>query len=108
MGSLVDKLYELDCELNPTEYASAACEQRSEMDLWHQRLGHLNGQQLPDIAQKQLATGITLPKTMRLSFCEGCVEGKMHWTPFKSADGYHSRRKLHLIHSDVCGPIQTD
>ena len=35
MGSLVDKLYELDCELNPTEYASAACE--SEIDLWYQQ-----------------------------------------------------------------------
>lgn len=44
MGSLVGKLYQLDCEPAPTENASAAREQRNNVDLWHQRLGHLNGQ----------------------------------------------------------------
>ena len=70
MGSLVGKLYQLDCEPAPVEDASAVCERRNNMDLWHQRLGHLNGQRLSDIAQDELATGIKLPKAMKLSFCE--------------------------------------
>ena len=77
MGSLVGKLYQLDCEPAPVEDASVVCERRNDVDLWHQRLGHLNGQRLSDIAQNELATGIKLPKAMKLSFCEGCVEGKL-------------------------------
>ena len=87
MGSLVDKLYQLDCEPVISECASTVCEEGNDLDLWHQRLGHLNGQQLSDIAKKGLATGISLPTTAKLSFCEGCVEGKMHRKPFKSARG---------------------
>ena len=67
----------------------------------------LNGQ-LSDISQKQLATGITLPNTMMLSFCDGCIVGKMHRIPLKSVGCCHSKRKLYLVHSDVCGPMQTD
>lgn len=87
MDSLVDKLYQLDCEPVVSECASTVCEEGNDLDLWHQRLGHLNGQQLSDIAKKGLATGISLPITAKLSFCEGCVEGKMHRKPFKSARG---------------------
>ena len=108
MGSLIDKLYQLDCEPAVGERASAACEQRKDADLWHQRLGHLNGQQLDEIVRKELATGIKFPKTTRLSFCEGCVEGKMHRKPFKSRRDSHSIRKLQLVHSDVCGPMQAE
>ena len=105
MASLTGKLYHLHCKLVSSipEQASAACE--LEVDLWHQRLGHLNAQHLKDIAQKELATGIKLPKETTLSFCKGCVEGKMHR---KSVGGNCSTRKLQLVHSDVCGPMQTE
>ena len=35
MGSLVDKLYQLDCEPVSSEYASVASEQECDLDLWH-------------------------------------------------------------------------
>ena len=108
MGSLVDKLYHLDCEPVSVEHASVTCEQRKDVNLWHQRLGHLNERRLNDIAKKELATGIELPKMTRMSFCEGCVEGKMHRKPFKSVGDVRSVRKLQLVHSDVCGPMQTE
>ena len=47
-----------------------------------------------------------LPKEIQLSFCEDCVEGKMHCQPFKSVgESHRSSRKLQLVHSDVCGPM---
>lgn len=107
MGSLVGKLYQLDCEPAPVEDVSVVCERSNDMDLWHQQLGHLNGQRLSDIAQNKLATGIKLPKAMKLSLCEGCVEGKMHRKPFKSVGDIRPTRKLQLVHIDVCGPMQT-
>ena len=90
MGSLVDKLYHLDCEPASVEHASVTCEQRKDVNLWHQWLGHLNGRRLNDIAKKELVTGIELPKMPRMSFCEGCVEGKMHRKPFKSVGDVRS------------------
>ena len=106
MGSLSGSLYHLNCEpvLPVTEQASAVCEHSA--DLWHQRLGHVNAKYLIDLSQREMVTGMKLPKEAQLSFCEGCVEGKMHRQPFKSVgESHHSSRKLQLVHSDVCGPM---
>ena len=65
-----------------TEQASAACEQGA--DLWHQHLGHANRKYMADLSRKQMVTRLKLPSEPRLSFCEGCVEGKMHHLSFKS------------------------
>ena len=58
----MNNLYQLDCESATNEQATPACEQRNDMDLWHQRLGHLSEHQLGDIPRKELAAGIRIPK----------------------------------------------
>ena len=108
MGTLVGKLYQLDCEPVTVECVAVASQLKSGVDMWHQRFGHLNGQQLQRIAQKDLVTGVKIPQQMTLSFCEGCVEGKMHRAPFKPVGEIRSTRRLQLVHSDVCGPMQTE
>ena len=57
---------------------------------------------------KQLAHGVKIPKNEELSFCEGCVEGKMHRHPFKPVGEIRSSERLQLVHSDVCGPMHTE
>ena len=111
MGSMIDKLYRLNCELatqqhNTKEHAAVISE-GNDMDLWHQRLGHLCEQQLKYMVNKELVTGLNLSKVTKMSFCEGCVEGKMCRNPFKLV-GVRSTRKLQLVHSDVCGPMPTE
>ncbi len=106
MGSLTGKLYQLKCEvLTDKENVSVVTENLPEVDLWHQRLGHLNKQQLNTLVDRNLASGIKLSTTSELSFCEGCVEGKMQRKPLTHKQ---SKRKLELIHSDVCGPFQAE
>ena len=61
-------------------------------------------QQLKYMVNKELISGIKLPKVTQLSFCEGCVEGKINQSPFHPV-GLRSSRKLQLVHSDVCGPM---
>ena len=111
MGSLVGKLYQLDCESVPgsKEQASQACV-IDEVDLWHQRLGHPSESRLNDIVRKELVTGVKLPKASKVSFCQGCVEGKMSRKPFKtrSSESGRSTRKLEIVHSDVCGPMSSE
>ena len=112
MGTMIDKLYQLDCEVVPSaEAATLATKSRardSNLDMWHYRLGHANEQTIKNMAYKQLALGITLPKQAQLSFCEGCVAGKMTRKPFRSVGEIRSKRKLKLVHSDVCGPMPTE
>ena len=45
----------------------------SKIDLWHQRLGHINGQQL--LQQAKSSEGVDLGSQIGLSFCEACVQG---------------------------------
>ena len=107
MGCLAGKLYQLECEvvLPSQEQAKAASESS---DLWHLRLGHLNSQQLNQMVQQNLVTGMKFPIRSDLSFCEGCIADKMQCKPFRTVNHNQSTKKLELIHSDVCGPMQVD
>ena len=51
---------------------------------------------------------IRISRNAQLSFCEGCVQGKMHRQSFKPVREIWSSRKLQLVHSDVCGPMHME
>ena len=99
-GTLDGKLYTLHCY--PVEYASVSV--KGDIDLWHQRLGHINENYLQKLSQQHIIGKIDGEK---LGFCEDCVETKTARKPFKSVGEIKSTRKLQLIHSDVCGPMET-
>ena len=42
-----------------------------------------------------------------MPFCKSCVEGKLHRTPFPSAGRKWAEVPLDLVHSDVCGPLNS-
>lgn len=93
-------LYHLD-----VEGSSSACHSASiAASLWHQRLGHTT--KLKEL--KGLVNGVDISAETEVTFCEGCVEGKLAKKPFKSIGGIRSKRKMQLIHSDVCGPMQNE
>ena len=103
-GSLSDKIYQLDCQVVSTGYASVA---QSRSDLWHQRLGHVHESRLKKCVQNKSVQGIDVDEITDLSFCKGCLAGKMCRKPFPTVGEIWSTRKLHLVHSDICGPMQT-
>ena len=105
IGSLADKLrlYQLDCQV-----ASVASSQGTCSDLWHQRLGHVHESRLKKcVESRETVQGINIQKMTELSFCEGCLAGKMCRKPFPAVGEIRSMRKLQLVHSDVCGPMHT-
>ena len=73
MSSLVDKLYQPDCEPASLEYVSVATERGRDIDLWHQRLGHLGRQRLQEIVSKQLVNG---RKQQNCLFAKGALRAK--------------------------------
>jgi len=108
MGSLVDKLYQLYCRSLSQEQATVASEELEELNKWHQRLGHINEHQLKQMVSSELATGVKFQTSAKLSYCEACVKGKSHRKPFKPVGVIRSSRMLELVHSDLCGPMQTE
>ncbi|CAB4035006.1 Retrovirus-related Pol poly from transposon TNT 1-94 [Paramuricea clavata] len=106
MGSLANKLYKLDCEDVSNGHATLASQESS--DLWHQRLGHVHEQRLNSCIKNNIVKGICCENVDKLSFCEACLAGKMHRKPFLAREEIRSSHKLQLVHSDVCGPMQTE
>lgn len=49
---------------------------------------------------QDLVKGMNIPKTVRLSFCEKCVQGNSQWERFIRLGNYNL-----CIDSDVCGPL---
>ena len=41
------------------------------------------------------------------NLCEGCILGKQHREKFPSGKSIRVKAPLEIIHSDLCGPMQT-
>ena len=107
-GSTVSKLYKLKCEVHKPSGESAQTAKESQdsgIELWHQRLAHVNYNQLRQLEKN--ASGLSLPRESKRRFCEACIQGKMHRKPHKPLKEIRSTEKLQLVHTDVCGPMQT-
>ena len=102
---LTDSLWLLKAGI--TELASSARAVGTyDLSLWHLRLNHLNKRTLVEMVRKGLLPGVELKDEDEYVLrCIGCGLGKMHKEP-------HKRRtwraeKLELIHTDLCGPMDT-
>ncbi|KAL0402499.1 UNVERIFIED_CONTAM: Retrovirus-related Pol polyprotein from transposon TNT 1-94 [Sesamum latifolium] len=73
--------------------------------LWHLRYGHLHNQALILLKEKNMVKGLPSIKKSA-TICEGCIYGKMHKLPF-SKTSWRASAPLELVHSDICGPMQT-
>lgn len=91
--------------LNNVSEAPALLSTTDERDinLWHLRMGHLNFSDLQKITDS--VEGVELSKKGN-QVCTTCLEGKMSRQPFKNT-GTRASELLQLIHSDLCGPMET-
>ena len=81
-------------------------EVKDENWLWHLRFGHLNFGGLNLLHRKGMVRGLPLiEKPDKL--CEGCILGKQHRENFPSGKSIREKALLEIIHSDLCGPMQT-
>ena len=110
-GSSLGKLYKLDCKVQqlPAESATIAegpVQSTSKIDLWHQKLAHVNLKQL--CQQVESSDGVDIQSQGKLSFCEACMQGKCRRKPHYSLKSIKSKEKLQLVHTDIiCGLMQT-
>ena len=105
-GSLVNGIYLLS---QPVTVMSTSSCKRPRIDnvneayLWHCRLGHINKNRINKLIEEGL---LSVSDCESLSTCESCLIRKMTKSPFKEKDERASDI-LGLIHTDVCGPMNT-
>ncbi|OMO72757.1 hypothetical protein CCACVL1_17615 [Corchorus capsularis] len=87
---------------DPSAYTSSV----DDLNLWHQRLGHVNNQSLSNLQKNELV--VNLPKFDVDEFiCEACRLGKLCRAPFPAKSAWRASMKLQLVHTDICGPVRT-
>mgnify|MGYP002775250692 FL=1 len=75
--------------------------------LWHHRLGHLNPKSMKTGQIHKLLEGIPTRPFKYISVCEGCIYGKQCRQKFATNNNKKTERPLQVVHSDLCGPMQT-
>lgn len=76
------------------------------LKLWHERLGHANTKSIRKMINNDVATGLALTNKIDF-FCENCPLGKLAKLPFKKIETKKSITPGEVIHSDLCGPMET-
>ena len=75
--------------------------------LWHSRYGHLGVQNMRKLCQRHLVKGFNYDLSSNQEFCEPCVKGKHHHQKFPTEGGKRAKDKLELVHTDVCGKLES-
>jgi hypothetical protein len=71
---------------------------------WHERFRHINMVALRKLAREELVHGLLLIDQVG-QLCEVCQAGKQRRTSFPVKAEYRAKRRLELVHGDLCGPI---
>ncbi|CAJ2648156.1 unnamed protein product [Trifolium pratense] len=76
----------------------------SETNLWHNRYAHLSIKGLKTLRSKQMVKGLPDLKDIE-DKCNDCLVGKQHKDNIPKQAKWRASKKLELVHSDICGPI---
>ncbi|GJR32957.1 retrovirus-related pol polyprotein from transposon TNT 1-94 [Tanacetum coccineum] len=74
--------------------------------LWHQHLSHLNFYSINDLARNDLVTGLPKFKYHKEHLCPSCEQGKRKRASHPPKLVPNSKKRLHLLHMDLCGPMR--
>ena len=103
-ADLVDDLYWIRgaTSIPPHETLQVSSEHPKELDLWHNRLGHVNKDKISSMISKNQLKNQR--KASENDLCIECISGKQIRGPFK---GHLDKAQNtgEVIHSDVLGPL---
>lgn len=108
IGDQTGNLY----KLRKTEMANLVCEHKSVgcVHFWHSVLGHRDMEVVKGLQFNGLVQGIdvkTCDNNCKSDQCSICLEGKLTRIKFPKESKNRSSAVLDLVHSDVCGPMET-
>jgi hypothetical protein len=71
------------------------------LEVWHQRLGHVNDEVIKTMKENELVTGMSVSLSKRKP-CEGCLLGKKTRNTHKTRKEERKCEPGEFIHSDLC------
>ncbi|GJT32223.1 retrovirus-related pol polyprotein from transposon TNT 1-94 [Tanacetum coccineum] len=75
--------------------------------LWHRRLSHLNFDSINLLSKNDIVIGLPKLKFVKDHLCSSCELGKAKRKSFHIKTTPSSKRRLQLLHMDLCGPMRT-
>ena len=96
-----------DCVCTVTEDQPKTEQSSSKEEIWHRRYCHLGVQNLQKLARDGLVEQFDYCATIVIPFCEPCLKGKHHRSPFPLSSQKRASKPLELIHTDVCGKLSS-
>ncbi|GJT07298.1 putative reverse transcriptase domain-containing protein [Tanacetum coccineum] len=80
----------------------------SQAGLWHRRLSHLNFDPINLLSKNNIVTGLPKLKFVKDHLCSSCELGKAKRKSFHTKTTPSSKRRLQLLHMDLCGHMQVE
>ncbi|GKA63105.1 retrovirus-related pol polyprotein from transposon TNT 1-94 [Tanacetum coccineum] len=76
--------------------------------LWHRRLSHLNFDTINLFSKYDIMTDLHKLKFVKDHLCSSCELGKAKHKSFKTKTTPSSKRRLQILHMDLCGPMRVE
>ncbi|GKD28456.1 retrovirus-related pol polyprotein from transposon TNT 1-94, partial [Tanacetum coccineum] len=76
--------------------------------LWHRCLSHLNFDTINLLSKYDIVTGLPKLKFVKDHLCYSCELGKAKRKSFKTKITPSSKRRLQILHMDLCGPMRVE
>ncbi|GJS40355.1 retrovirus-related pol polyprotein from transposon TNT 1-94 [Tanacetum coccineum] len=109
-GSRGTNLYSISLQdsTTPNPICLMAKATSSQAWLWHRRLSHLNFDTINLLSKNNIVNGLPKLKFVKDHLCSSCELGKAKRKSFHTKTTPSSKRRLQLLHMDLCGPMRVE
>nr|GEU61490.1 retrovirus-related Pol polyprotein from transposon TNT 1-94 [Tanacetum cinerariifolium] len=76
--------------------------------LWHRRLLHLNFDTINLLSKNDIVIGLQKLKFIKDDLCSSCELGKAKQKSFHTKTILSSKKRLQILHMDLCGPMRVE
>lgn len=108
---IVEEFKEPVLEIGKLESTFKSCDKNSSandsLELWHNRMGHLNVFSLKQLQRENMVKGLPNFKSLEIT-CTACIRGKQTRLPFATKQRKSTTKRLELVHTDICGPMKKE
>ncbi|GJT76788.1 retrovirus-related pol polyprotein from transposon TNT 1-94 [Tanacetum coccineum] len=110
IGSRGTYLYSITLQdsTSPNPICLMAKATSSQAWLWHRRLSHLNFDTINLLSKNNIVNGLPKLKFVKDHLCSSCELGKAKRKSFHTKTTPSSKRRLQLLHMDLCGPMRVE
>ncbi|GJZ00046.1 retrovirus-related pol polyprotein from transposon TNT 1-94 [Tanacetum coccineum] len=110
IGSRGTDLYSISLQdsTTPNPICLMAKATSSQAWLWHRHLSHLNFDTINLLSKNNIVNGLPKLKFVKDHLCSSCELGKAKRKSFHTKTTPSSKRRLQLLHMDLCGPMRVE